>query len=88
MNADGLNFPNATLRVDGLEYSVWSRDRFLEWQAGKLDAVHVTLAIWESARDTLRTLGEWERHFRDNADLIMPARGVTDVLEAKRQGKV
>jgi membrane dipeptidase len=76
-----------TLRIDGLEYSIWDRTRFLEWRDGGLDAVHVTLAIWETARDTLRTVGEWSHHFHDNADLIMPARTPADILEAKRDGK-
>lgn len=78
---------STTLRIDGLEYSVWDRTRFLEWRAGGLDAVHVTLAVWETARDTLRTVGEWNRHFLENADLIMPARTADDILEAKRLGR-
>lgn len=76
-----------SLRIDALEYSVWDRTRFLEWHEGKLDAVHVTLAIWETSRETLRAVGEWTRHFYNNADLIMEARTAADILEAKRQGK-
>jgi membrane dipeptidase len=78
---------NSTLRIDGLEYSVWDRNRFMEWRAGGLDAVHVTLAIWEGAKETLRVVGEWDRHFTDNADLIMQARTPADILTAKAQGK-
>ena len=78
---------SSTLRIDALEYSVWDRTRFLEWREGKLDAVHVTLAIWETSRETLRAVGEWTRHFYNNADLIMEARTAADILEAKRQGK-
>ena len=39
--------------IDALQYSNWDRALFEEWRAGGLDAVHVTLAYWETARDTL-----------------------------------
>ncbi len=79
--------PMSGVRIDGLQYSVWDRDRFLEWRAGGLDAVHVTISIWESSRATLRIIGEWARHVKDNPDLIVLADTVTDIYEAKRTGK-
>ncbi|HEX3804798.1 MAG TPA: membrane dipeptidase [Solirubrobacteraceae bacterium] len=74
-------------RVDALECSVWTRERFEEWRDGGLDCVNVTVAIWEDARDTLRNIGQWERLFRENADLIVPARSAADIRAAKEQGK-
>lgn len=56
--------------VDALQYNKPERDRFLEWQKGGVGCVHVTLAIWESARETLSAIGEWNRLLEDNADLI------------------
>jgi membrane dipeptidase len=79
--------PTYDLRIDGLEYSIWSRERFVEWRDGGLDAVHVTLAIWETARETLGVVGQWERHFRDNSDLIVQARTPADILAAKESGR-
>ncbi len=75
------------LRIDGLEYSIWDRDRFLEWRQGELDAVHVTVSIWESARATLRAIGEWKRLAHENADLISIARDTSDILEAQIQSR-
>ncbi len=75
------------LRIDGLEYSIWDRDRFLEWREGGLDAVHVTVSIWESARATLRAIGEWKRLAHVNSDLIVIARTNSDILDAKADGR-
>lgn len=75
------------LRIDGLEYSIWDRDRFLEWREGGLDAVHVTVSIWDSARATIRAIGEWNRHASENPDLIRIARTTDDILAAKAAGQ-
>jgi membrane dipeptidase len=79
--------PAAHFRVDALQCSRWTRVRFEEWRRGGLDCVHVTLAIWEDARETLRVVGQWERFFREHADIIAPARSVADVRAAKEAGK-
>ncbi|EIM73487.1 dipeptidase [Nitratireductor aquibiodomus RA22] len=60
----------APIIVDALQFNKPERDRFLEWQKGGVGCVHVTLAIWESARETLSAIGEWNRLLEDNADLI------------------
>jgi microsomal dipeptidase-like Zn-dependent dipeptidase len=73
--------------IDALQYSNWDRGLFEELRAGGLDAVHVTISEWEDARATLTRIGEWQRRFREHADLVVPARNGADILEAKRQGK-
>ena len=73
--------------IDALQYSNWDRALFEEWRAGGLDAVHVTLAYWETARDTLSRIGRWHQHFRQHVDLIRPARSAEDILAAKREGR-
>ena len=60
--------------IDALQYSNWNRSLFEEWRAGGLDAVHVTVAYWETARETLSRLGRWHQRFREHGDLIRPAR--------------
>jgi len=76
-----------SILVDCLQYSRPSRDRFLEWRAGKVDAVHVTLAVWEGARETLSVIGEWHDLFAENADLIAPARTAQEVREIAASGR-
>ena len=73
--------------VDGLQYSNWSRPLLEELRTGGLTAVHVTLAYWEDARASLARIGDWQRRFREHADLIIHARTVGDVLAAKAARK-
>lgn len=74
------------IRIDALQFSKWSRERLLEWRKGGLDVVHVTLATWETARETLAIAGEWERLFKENKDLILQVRSTSDIHRAKSEG--
>jgi microsomal dipeptidase-like Zn-dependent dipeptidase len=76
------------LLVDGLQYVNWNRDLFEKAQRSGLSAIHVTIAYWENIRETLENIGQWNQHFIDHADLIMPVLRAADILEAKRLGKV
>lgn len=75
------------LTIDALQFSVPTRARFEEWRKGEIDAVHVTVAIWEDSTETLREIGKWQRRIADNSDLIMLARTVHDIDEAQRTGR-
>lgn len=77
---EGLTM-TAPLVIDCLQCSKPHRDRFLEWRAGGVGCVHVTLAIWETARETLSVIGQWNRLFAANTDLIALA-GSADEIEA------
>lgn len=76
-----------TFVVDCLEYSKPSRERFLEWHAGKVGCVHVTVAVWDSARETLSVLGRWNDLFAENSDLVAPARTVAEIREVVASGR-
>lgn len=75
------------LIIDAMQYNNPSRARFEEWKAGGLGCVHVTVAIWESARETLSVLGEWNRLFEANSDLIAPARTGEDIEAIAASGR-
>ncbi|GAB1361116.1 hypothetical protein MASR1M32_03520 [Rhodobacter sp.] len=75
------------LIVDALQHSKPSRARFLEWQVGGVGCVHVTLNIWESARDTLRNIAVWNRLYEDNADLIELATSAEDIERISASGR-
>jgi microsomal dipeptidase-like Zn-dependent dipeptidase len=77
----------AGIVVDALQYSNWNRSLFEEWRVGGLHAVHVTVAYWETARDTLSRLGRWHQRFREHADLIRPACSAVDIVAAKAEGR-
>jgi microsomal dipeptidase-like Zn-dependent dipeptidase len=73
--------------IDSLQYSNWDRALFEELRAGGVAAAHVTIAYWEDARATLSNIAQWNRRFRDFADLIAPVRRGGDILEARAQGR-
>jgi len=72
------------LRIDGLQYCRWSREIFEQMRAARLDAVHVTAAYWESARELMANIGQWHRHFEAHADLIMPVHSAADIDRARQ----
>lgn len=76
-----------TAVIDGLQYSNWSRGLFEQMRAGGLDAVHVTLAYWENARELLHNIGRWQRLLESNADLIAPVATSDDIRAARRAGR-
>ena len=76
------------LLIDGLQYVNWNRDLFEKAQRSGLSTIHVTIAYWENIRETLENIGNWNRHFINHADLIMPIHQASDILEAKLLGKV
>ncbi|GAA1628696.1 membrane dipeptidase [Leucobacter chromiireducens] len=73
--------------VDCLEYSKPSRERFLEWQRGRVGCVHVTLAVWETARETLSVIGQWNDLFAENADLVALARTSAEIRTIAASGR-
>ena len=74
-------FANKRINVDCLQYSKPSRERFLEWKKGNINVVHVTLAVWENALETIKVISEWNKLFRENSDLIDLAKSQHDILE-------
>ncbi len=75
------------LTIDALQYSRWSREIFRQMRQGGLDCVHVTIAYHETAVETLRRIGEWNRLFEDNGDLIMRVGDARDVHGARQSGR-
>ena len=73
--------------IDALEYPEPSRKWFEEWRSGNLACVHVTLAIWENARETLTRIGLWRRAIRENADIVCLTTTATDILKNQAEGR-
>jgi membrane dipeptidase len=74
--------------IDCLQSSKWERAHFEQWREGGLSCVHITLSIWENARETLSVIGQWNRLFEQNADLVALARSVEDIDAINQAGKV
>ncbi len=73
--------------IDALQSSNWNRNIFKSLVDSNVTAVHVTLAFWHDCRETLTIVGDWNRHFRHNADLILPVRSVRDIDLAAQTGR-
>jgi len=78
---------SGTAAIDGLQYCHWSRKIFEQMRAGGLDAVHVTAAYWENARELLGNIGDWNRRFEAHSDLIMPVTTADDIRTAQVTGR-
>ncbi|MFT7584010.1 MAG: membrane dipeptidase [Cellvibrionaceae bacterium] len=74
--------------IDALNCSNWDKSLFEEAQAGGVTCAHVTLAVWETARETLSQVDKWYRFFRMYPDLIMPVQTAADIRKAEASGKV
>tara|TARA_R110000744_G_scaffold2188_9_gene8631 strand:- start:12140 stop:13138 length:999 start_codon:yes stop_codon:yes gene_type:complete len=79
---------NDLIVIDGLQYSNWNRSIFQQLKDGGVTMVHVTVVYHEQIRETLLRMGDWNRHFENNPDLIMPVKSAADILLAKKLGKV
>ncbi|MBM3572726.1 MAG: dipeptidase [Alphaproteobacteria bacterium] len=70
-----------------MQHSFPERARFEEWRKGGIGCVHITLAIWEDARDTLKAIGKWNRLFEAHGDLIAQAESVADIERIAASGR-
>lgn len=75
------------LIIDALQYVNWNRDLFEQARAGGLDAIHVTITYWENFAEAEANIAQWERHFSECGDLVMPVRKAADIEKARDTGK-
>ena len=71
------------MRIDNLQYANWSEKIFRQMRAGRVDAVHVTIAYHETFHETIRNITAWNRHFAAFPDLIMQAHVAADIDHAR-----
>ena len=58
------------LIVDALEIPTPERRWFELWRDGGVGCVHITLAIWENARETQSYIAKYRRVLQENRDLV------------------
>lgn len=76
------------LIIDALQYVNWNRELFEEAKGGGVNAIHVTITYWENHAEAVANIGQWERHFEDCGDLVMPVRQASDIEAAQAAGKI
>lgn len=72
---------------DGLIISNWDGDVFADMRRGGLTGANCTCSIWEGFRDTMVNIGQWNGWFEEHRDLIVKARSVADIRQAKKDDK-
>lgn len=73
--------------VDGLIVANWSEDVFSRMRGAGVTAANCTICIWENFEETLANVAQFQRFFRDHADLIRPVHTTEDIHAAKREGR-
>ena len=74
-------------RIDGMQYSNWSKNVFETLRQAGLDAVHVTIAYHENFREMVANIEQWNGWFERYPELICKARTADDVRRAREQGR-
>jgi microsomal dipeptidase-like Zn-dependent dipeptidase len=71
--------------IDGLQCGYFNREVFQELRRGSVTCVTITLGFWERCVETMDRIARWRDMERENADLILIARGVADIDRAARE---
>jgi len=74
-------------RIDNLQYCNWSKEIFKINNEAKLDAVHVTIAYHEDFNEVKKNIEVWNKHFKDNNDLIFHGKTFKDIEKAHQEKK-
>ena len=74
-------------RIDNLQYCNWSKEIFKINNEAKLDAVHVTIAYHEDFNEFKKNIEAWNKHFKDNKDLIFHGKTFKDIEKAQQDKK-
>ena len=85
--ADGLTAHSGALVIDGTCPGEHWREAFPSWIAGGASACVVSVAAWESCRETMALLGGVFRMVRESHELRL-ATDTADIRAAKRDGKL
>ena len=75
------------LIVDALQIPTPERRWFELWKAGGVGCVHITLAIWENARETQSYIAKYRRVLQENSDLAELATSGADIERIAGEGR-
>jgi len=74
-------------KIDNLQYCSWSREIFKINREAGLDAVHVTIVYHEDFDELQGVISSWNKHFKENSDLIFLGKDFKDIEKAKLENK-
>lgn len=77
------------MMIDGLNVSNWeSPEVFKSLHSGDITAINATIAVWEDYHHTMDNIATWFNRFKQYEDLMVQAKSVSDIEEARNNGKV
>lgn len=85
--AETLAVHAAAVVIDGTCPGEHWQESYSAWTAGGTTACVVSVAAWESCRETVAILGQFHRLIRERDELVL-ATGTEDIRAAKRDGKL
>ena len=74
-------------KIDNLQYCNWSRKIFEINREAGLDAVHVTIVYHEDFDELQNVISSWNKHFKENSDLIFLGENFKDIEKANSEKK-
>jgi len=74
-------------KIDNLQYCNWTREIFKINREAGLDAVHVTIVYHEDFDELQDVINSWNKHFKENSDLIFLGKDFKDIEKAKKENK-
>jgi membrane dipeptidase len=87
LSEDGLAVHSGAIVIDGTCPGEHWRETFSSWVSGGASACVVSVAAWESCRETMDRLGEVFRMVRESDELCL-AIDAADIRAAKQHGKL
>lgn len=83
------NIYDDAIVIDALNVSNWDSPAVFEsLQAGRLTAINATLVTWENFQQAMDHIANWKLRFQERRKVITQIRSVSDILQAKKDGKV
>lgn len=88
-NHDTGNAPRdkTGILIDGLLVCKWESSIFEEMRKVKMTAANCTVSVWEGFADTIRNIMDMKKLIRENQELALEARTISDINEALESGK-
>lgn len=75
------------ITIDALCIPCPERALVERWRRGNVGCMHVTVAVWEDARETISTLGRWRRFIDANSDLVAAAASGDEIRSVAGSGR-
>ncbi len=75
------------ISIDALCIPVAERQLIERWRRGNVSCLHLTVAVWEDARETIATLGRWRRFIDANADIVAQATSGEEIRAIAASGR-